>query len=96
MAALSDAVARALRARGVAQLTASLVAEAGVAVFKVGFERWLDAKKPGHFATHIRAAADALRQRRVTQRRRSGAAVLGQVEREAELPSLSARARGRC
>lgn len=41
LAALGAAVAGALRERGVAEPTASLAAEAGIAVFKVGFEQWV-------------------------------------------------------
>ncbi len=41
LAALAAAVAAALRDRGVPEPTASLAAEAGVAVFKVAFARWI-------------------------------------------------------
>ncbi|MCQ8828743.1 TetR/AcrR family transcriptional regulator [Streptomyces malaysiensis] len=41
LASLSAALADALRGRGVAEPTASLAAEAGMAVFKVGFQRWI-------------------------------------------------------
>ncbi|MFJ8446778.1 hypothetical protein [[Kitasatospora] papulosa] len=41
LASLSAALAGTLRRRGVPEPTASLTAEAGVAVFKVGFERRL-------------------------------------------------------
>jgi len=61
MASLAMAVAKALDARGVSEPAASLAAEAGVAVFKVGFERWVRERKPRDFAAHIRAAVDALR-----------------------------------
>jgi len=61
MASLAMAVAKALRARGVSEPAASLAAEAGIAVFKVGFERWVSERKPRDFAAHIRAAVDALR-----------------------------------
>ncbi|WP_308467817.1 TetR/AcrR family transcriptional regulator [Rathayibacter soli] len=43
LAHLSSAVAEALRDRGVAEPTASLAAQAGVAVFQVGFTQWIDA-----------------------------------------------------
>ncbi|MEU6670387.1 helix-turn-helix domain-containing protein [Streptomyces sp. NPDC046727] len=43
LASLSAALADTLRRRGVTEPAASLAAEAGVAVFKVGFERWIDA-----------------------------------------------------
>ncbi|MFR0355556.1 TetR/AcrR family transcriptional regulator [Streptomyces sediminimaris] len=42
LASLSAALADALRRRGIADPAASLTAEAGIAVFKVGFERWLE------------------------------------------------------
>ena len=61
MASLAAAVTKALHARGVSEPTASVVAESGITVFKVGFERWVSAKKPSEFAAHIRAAADALK-----------------------------------
>jgi AcrR family transcriptional regulator len=43
MASLAAAFTEALRQRGVAQDTASLAAETGVAVFRVAFERWVAA-----------------------------------------------------
>jgi AcrR family transcriptional regulator len=61
MASLAMAVAKALHARGVREPAASLAAEAGIAVFKVGFEGWVSGRKPRDFAAHIRAAVDALR-----------------------------------
>ena len=61
LAALTVAVTRALHARGVAEPAASLAAEAGMAVFKISFARWVNEKKPQDFAAHIRAAADGLR-----------------------------------
>ena len=42
LARLAGAVARALRARGVEDPAAILTAEAGVTVFRVAFERWVD------------------------------------------------------
>jgi AcrR family transcriptional regulator len=41
LAALAEALAAALRGRGVGDPTAGLAAEAGVAVFKVAFARWV-------------------------------------------------------
>ncbi|WP_327237799.1 TetR/AcrR family transcriptional regulator [Streptomyces sp. NBC_01317] len=41
LASLTAALATTLRGRGVGEAAASLVAEVGVAVFKVGFERWV-------------------------------------------------------
>ena len=61
LAALSLAVTKALHARGVSEPAASLAAEAGIAVFKVGFERWVSERKPHDFAAHIRAALEALK-----------------------------------
>ncbi len=61
LAALTVAITKALRARGVREPAASLAAEVGMAAFKVGFERWLGEKKPRDFAAHIRAALEALR-----------------------------------
>ncbi|MER6130020.1 helix-turn-helix domain-containing protein [Streptomyces sp. NPDC001795] len=42
LASLSSAVADTLRQRGVREPVASLTAEAGIAVFKIAFERWVD------------------------------------------------------
>jgi hypothetical protein len=42
LAALATTLTDALRARGVAETTARLAAESGIAVFKIAFERWLD------------------------------------------------------
>jgi AcrR family transcriptional regulator len=42
MASLTSAIAEALRRRGVKEPTASLTAEAGIAVFRVAFARWVD------------------------------------------------------
>ena len=42
MRSMAAAVADALRRRGVADPTAVLAAEAGIAVFRVAFERWVD------------------------------------------------------
>jgi len=61
LASLAAAVTRALRARGVSEPAASLAAETGVAVFKIGFERWITGKKPQDLAAHIRAAVNALK-----------------------------------
>lgn len=61
MASLAAAVTRALHARGVVEPTANLVAEVGIAAFKVGFERWVSGAKPRDLAGHIRVAVDALR-----------------------------------
>jgi AcrR family transcriptional regulator len=61
LASLAAAVTTALHARGVSEPAASLAAESGIAVFKIGFERWVSGKKPHDFAAHIRAVVDALK-----------------------------------
>lgn len=43
LASLATAIAGALRQRGVPEPAASLTAEAGIAVFKIAFERWVHA-----------------------------------------------------
>jgi hypothetical protein len=50
-----------LRQRGVIEPTASLVAEAGMAVFRVGFERWVTGSRGTKFASVIRETAAELR-----------------------------------
>jgi AcrR family transcriptional regulator len=42
LAALASAIAEALRRRGVREPVASLTGEAGIAVFKVAFDRWVN------------------------------------------------------
>ena len=61
LAAMGAAVTKALHARGVSEPAASLAAEAGLAVFKIGFERWVSGKKPHDFAAQIRGALVALK-----------------------------------
>lgn len=61
LAFLGAAVTEALRARGVPDPAASLAAEAGIAVFKVGFERWINQAKPHDLAAELRATMTALR-----------------------------------
>jgi AcrR family transcriptional regulator len=61
LASLAVAVTKALHTRGVSEPAASLAAEAGVAVFKIGFERWVSERKPQDLAAHIRAAVGALK-----------------------------------
>ena len=39
---LASAVADALRRRGIGEPAASLTAEAGIAIFKIAFERWIN------------------------------------------------------
>lgn len=61
LASLATAVTKALHARGVPEPAASLAAEAGIAVFKVGFERWVSQRKPQELAAELRASMAALR-----------------------------------
>lgn len=53
LATLAAAVAGALRERGIPETAAKLAAEAGVAVFKVAFERWADATRAEQDFGHV-------------------------------------------
>ena len=55
-------MAEALRERGVQEPTASLTGEAGIAIFKVAFERWTDESNDVELAQLIR---DSLRELRL-------------------------------
>jgi AcrR family transcriptional regulator len=61
MATLASALADALRGRGVHDPAASLTAEAGVAVFRVAFERWVEAPDPSDLPSFMRASFDELK-----------------------------------
>jgi AcrR family transcriptional regulator len=61
LASLSAAAADALRGRGVVEGAAGLVAETGVALFKVAFERWVRAPGAPALASCVRQAAEELR-----------------------------------
>ncbi|HEX4421593.1 MAG TPA: TetR family transcriptional regulator [Kofleriaceae bacterium] len=61
LSALAGAMAAALRQRGVSEPTASLSAEAGIAVFKVAFERWIDAANQRPFIDVARESLDQLK-----------------------------------
>src|SRR4051794_22982836 len=61
LAALAAAVAEALRRRGVGDPAAILAAEAGVAVFRVAFERWVEADDARDLAALMRDALAELR-----------------------------------
>jgi AcrR family transcriptional regulator len=54
LASLSAALADALRQRGVKDPAASLTAEAGIAVFKIAFERWIDETNQQGFGPLVR------------------------------------------
>ncbi|MFF4246165.1 TetR family transcriptional regulator [Streptomyces sp. NPDC001822] len=61
LASLSAALAETLRDRGVAEPAASLTAEAGIAVFKVGFERWVSEPEERGMSQVMRGLLDELR-----------------------------------
>ncbi len=61
LASLASALGGALRERGVGEPAASLTAEAGVAVFKVAFERWIETPSEQDLPSLIRESLDALR-----------------------------------
>jgi AcrR family transcriptional regulator len=61
LASLATALAEALRARGVEDPAASLTAEAGIAVFKVAFERYVDANNQKDLQQLIRESLDGLK-----------------------------------
>ena len=54
LASLTAAVAGALRGRGVGEPAATLTAEAGIAVFKVAFGRWINESGDGDLAAVMR------------------------------------------
>ncbi|MFG2832482.1 TetR family transcriptional regulator [Streptomyces sp. NPDC048434] len=61
LASMSAALADTLRQRGVAEPAASLTAEAGLAVFKVGFERWIMAAEKREMSQLMRESLDELK-----------------------------------
>ena len=61
LASLASALADALRRRGVADPAASLTAEAGIAVFKIAFERWISETSPPGLPQLIRGSLDELK-----------------------------------
>jgi hypothetical protein len=60
LATLAEAMADALRRRGVSEPAVSLTAEVGVAVFKVAFERWIG-ETNADLAQLIRESLDELK-----------------------------------
>ncbi len=60
-AALTAALAQALRQRGVAEPAASLAADMGMAVFHVGFGRWLDDPRGREFIEIVHEGFDQLK-----------------------------------
>ena len=61
LASLASAIADTLRRRGVAEPAASLSAEAGIAVFRIAFERWVDETNQQDLSRLIRESLDELR-----------------------------------
>ncbi|NKZ07031.1 TetR/AcrR family transcriptional regulator [Actinomadura latina] len=61
MAAFAASLAETLRGRGVPDPAATLTAEAGIAVFKVAFERWLNAPTEQELPDFIRESLDELK-----------------------------------
>jgi AcrR family transcriptional regulator len=61
LASLASALADALRRRGVVDPAATLTAEAGIAVFRVAFERWLEEGNRADLSRLIRESLDELR-----------------------------------
>ena len=61
LAALSTAIADALRRRGVEDPAAALTAEVALALFKTAFERWIEVTNQHDFSELVREALDQLR-----------------------------------
>ena len=61
LATLATAVADALRQRGIKEPAASLTAEAGIAVFKVAFERWIQPTNKRTFVHLVRNSLQELK-----------------------------------
>jgi len=58
---LASAASEALRGRGIPEPAASLAAEAGIAVLKVAYERWIDDSGPRELSHHVRQALGELK-----------------------------------
>lgn len=61
LASLAASLAEALRQRGVGDPAARLAAEAGVAVFKIAFGRWIEASNTAPLSDIIRESLDELK-----------------------------------
>jgi AcrR family transcriptional regulator len=61
LASLAAALAAELRTRGVKEPAASLAGEAGIAVFRIAFERWIDPRNKQDFTRLIRDSLDELK-----------------------------------
>lgn len=58
---ISSAIADALRRRGVTASAAKLTAEAGVAVFKVAFDRWINEGRRDQLPRYVQESLDELK-----------------------------------
>jgi AcrR family transcriptional regulator len=61
LASLASALGGALRRRGVREPAASLAAEAGIAVFRIAFERWINETGERTLPQHLRESLDELK-----------------------------------
>jgi AcrR family transcriptional regulator len=61
LASLASALADALRRRGVSDPAANLTAEAGIAFFRIAFERWITETDQGDLSLVIRQSLDELK-----------------------------------
>lgn len=61
LASLAAALAEALRRRGAGDMTANLSAEMGIAIFRIGFERWIDETNERTFVQIVRDSLDELK-----------------------------------
>lgn len=61
LASLASAMAEPLRRRGVSDPAASLTAEAGIAVFRVAFDRWVDKTNDQDWRALIRESLKGLK-----------------------------------
>jgi AcrR family transcriptional regulator len=61
LATLATALAGALRERGISEPAASLTGQAGIAIFRVAFERWVDDTGQRDLPEHIRESFDELK-----------------------------------
>ena len=74
LATLASAMAGALRRRGVGEPAASLAAEAGVAVFRVAFERWIEDSGERDLPQVVRESLEELKAVTAEERPASAAA----------------------
>jgi AcrR family transcriptional regulator len=61
LASLAAGIAGALRQRGLGDRAAELAAEAGIAVFKITFERWVDEDNEQHFGELVQESLAELK-----------------------------------